>query len=126
MRIGDIKHFLALAVDRYVRCGMDRRSFLWATAKLGLGGGALGLTSHMPFSRGGFIAPAAAQDIQWSPEMINWLKEAVKPFAGQTIWLATESTPPTNAIKSALKPYFTETIGTNVEIEVLPLEQVLR
>jgi multiple sugar transport system substrate-binding protein len=58
--------------------------------------------------------------------MTNWLKEVAKPFAGQTIRLATESTPPSNAINSALKPYFTETTGINVEIEVLPLEQVLQ
>jgi multiple sugar transport system substrate-binding protein len=126
MRPTDRKQFLANVVDRYVRGGMDRRSFLRATAKLGLGAGALGLTSHLPFARGGFISPAAAQDIQWSPEMTNWLKEVAKPFAGQTIRLATESTPPSNAINSALKPYFTETTGINVEIEVLPLEQVLQ
>jgi multiple sugar transport system substrate-binding protein len=126
MRPTDRKQFLANIVDRYVRGGMDRRSFLRATAKLGLGAGAVGLASHLPFARGGFISPAAAQDIQWSPEMTNWLKEVAKPFAGQTIRLATESTPPSNAINSALKPYFTETTGINVEIEVLPLEQVLQ
>jgi len=55
--------------------------------------------------------------------MSNWLKEAGKPFAGQTVRLATESTPPSNAINSALKGYFTEMTGINVEIETLPLEQ---
>jgi multiple sugar transport system substrate-binding protein len=37
MRPTDRKQFLANIVDRYVRGGMDRRSFLRATAKLGLG-----------------------------------------------------------------------------------------
>ena len=55
-----------------------------------------------------------------------WLKQAAAPFAGQTVRLATESTPPSNAINTALKPYFEEATGIKVEIEVLPLEQVLQ
>lgn len=127
MRPTDRKLFLANVVDRYVRGGMDRRSFLRASAKLGMGAGALGLMSNMPFgARGGFISPAAAQGIEWSQDMTNWLKEVAKPFAGQTVRLATESTPPSNAINSALKPFFEEATGIKVEIEVLPLEQVLQ
>ena len=123
----DRKQYLASVVDRYVRGGMDRRAFLRAAGKLGLGAGALGLTSQIPFeARGGFISPAAAQEIQWQGDMMTWLKDTAKPFAGQTVRLATESTPPSNAINSALKPYFQEATGINVEIEVLPLEQVLQ
>ena len=43
-----------------------------------------------------------------------------------TLKLATESTPPSNAINSQLKKYFEEASGMTVEIEVLPLEQVLQ
>lgn len=127
MRPTDRKLHLASVVDRYVRGKMDRRSFLRNATKLGLGAGALGLSSKIPFgARGGFISQAAAQGIEWSDDMTAWLREVGKPFAGQTVRLATESTPPSNAINSALKPYFEEATGIKVEIEVLPLEQVLQ
>lgn len=122
----DRKRHLASVTDRFVRGQMDRRTFLRAAGKLGLGAGALGLMNRMPGGRGGFIPQARAQDIQQDPEMMAWLKEAAKPFAGQTVRLATESTPPSNAINSSLKPFFEEATGIKVEIEVLPLEQVLQ
>src|SRR5215210_8633468 len=127
MRDSDRKQYLASIVDRYVKGQMDRRSFLRSAAHLGLGAGALGLAAKMPF-RGGFISPAAAQgaNIEFDPAMMNWLKEVAAPFKGQTVRLATESTPPSNAINTALKPYFEEATGIKVEIEVLPLEQVLQ
>jgi len=124
MRDSDRKLYLASIVDRYAKGRMDRRSFLRAAAHLGLGAGALGLASRPSL---GFISPADAQEqIQYDQNMMNWLKQAAAPFKGQTIRLATESTPPSNAINSALKPYFVEATGINVEIEVLPLEQVLQ
>ena len=123
----DRKQYLASVVDRYVRGRMDRRSVLRAAGKLGLGVGVLGLAQNLPFgSRGGFISPAAAQEIEWKGDMMAWLKDVGKPFAGQTVRLATESTPPSNAINSALKSYFEQATGIKVEIEVLPLEQVLQ
>lgn len=129
MNIHDRKLWLASVADRYARGQMDRRTFLRAASKLGLGAGALGAMGHIAGRAGmGFISPARAQEesIEWPEDMTNWLREAAKPFAGQTIRLATESTPPSNAINSALKGYFEETTGINVEIEVLPLEQVLQ
>ncbi|MEM9220972.1 MAG: extracellular solute-binding protein [Pseudomonadota bacterium] len=123
----DRKLWLASLADRFARGQMDRRSFLRASAKLGLGAGALAAGSHLAARSGmGFIQPAAAQDIEWKGDMMNWLRDVSKPFAGQTVRLATESTPPSNAINSALKPYFEEATGIIVEIETLPLEQVLQ
>jgi multiple sugar transport system substrate-binding protein len=124
----DKKLCRASIADRFARGQMDRRSFLRASAQLGLGAGLLGASSHLAARAGlGFISPALAQQqIEWPQEMTDWLREAGKPFAGQTIRLATESTPPSNAINSALKQYFIETTGINVEIETLPLEQVLQ
>ncbi len=121
------KRYLASVTDRYVKGQMDRRTFLRSAGKLGLGAGVLGLSATMPFGgRGGFINSAQALEIQPDADMMAWLKDAAKPFAGQTIKLATESTPPSNAINSALKPFFEEATGIKVEIEVLPLEQVLQ
>jgi multiple sugar transport system substrate-binding protein len=128
MNSHDRKLWLASVADRYARGQMDRRTFLRAAGKLGLGAGALAAGSHLMQRSGlGFINPAVAQEqVQWQGDMMAWLKEVGKPFAGQTVRLATESTPPSNAIDSALKRYFTEATGINVEIETLPLEQVLQ
>ena len=121
------KRYLASVTDQFVKGKIDRRTFMRTAAKLGLGVGALGASSMMPSGpRGGFISQAHAQDIQQDPEMMKWLADVGKQFAGQTIRLATESTPPSNAINSSLKQFFEQATGINVEIEVLPLEQVLQ
>ncbi|TIP26003.1 MAG: extracellular solute-binding protein [Mesorhizobium sp.] len=120
------KTHLASVTDRFVRGQMDRRSFLRAASILGLGAGALG----MGFGRRPFygISQASAQEQELKPsaEITKWLSDVGKPFAGTTLRLATESTPPSNAIATQLKQYFEEATGIKVEIEVLPLEQVLQ
>ena len=126
MRDTDRKRYLAKTVDDYVRGRISRRSFLSTSAKLGLGAGALGLGMGRPFG-GSFFPNAHAQDaLQPSKEVLDWVADVSKPFRGTTLKLATESTPPSNAINSQLKPYFEEASGMKVEIEVLPLEQVLQ
>ncbi len=124
MKEKDRKSYLATITDRFVSGQMDRRSFLSAASKLGLGATALGMgMGSRPF----VMNKALAQEqMQPSAEVISWLKEVGKPFAGTTLKLATESTPPSNAINSQLKKYFEEATGIKVEIEVLPLEQVLQ
>ena len=128
MNVIDRKLWLASVADRYARGQMDRRTFLRSASQLGLGVGALAAGSHLAARSGlGFISPARAQaQVEWQGDMMDWLREVGKPFAGQTVRLATESTPPSNAINSALKPYFEEATGITVEIETLPLEQVLQ
>jgi multiple sugar transport system substrate-binding protein len=120
----DRKAYLASVTDRFVRGEMDRRSFLRTASKLGLGATALGMGfGNRPF----MLNKAFAQEqLAPSPDVIAWLKDVGKPFAGTTLKLATESTPPSNAINSQLKKYFEEATGIKVEIEVLPLEQVLQ
>ncbi len=129
MKDQDRKRYLAEVTDRYVRGGMSRRNFLSTAAKLGLAAGAVGLgmgySGRRPFFQ---LAPSAfAQgSLEPSAEMMKWLGDVGKPFAGTTLRLATESTPPSNAIATQLKSYFEQATGIKVEIEVLPLEQVLQ
>jgi multiple sugar transport system substrate-binding protein len=125
MRDHDKKLWRASLVDRYVKGQMDRRSFLRAAGQLGLGLGAFGLGVTRPF--GGHFKPVAhAQELRPNDDVLAWVREVSKPFAGTTLKLATESTPPSNALNSQLKQYFEEASGMKVEIEVLPLEQVLQ
>lgn len=123
MRDTDRKRYLASATDKLVKGKISRRQFMSTAGKLGLGASALAFSAARPF---GFINPAAAAPFEPSMDTMNWLKDVGKPFAGQTIRLATESTPPSNAINSHLKKFFEEATGIKVEIEVLPLEQVLQ
>jgi multiple sugar transport system substrate-binding protein len=119
------KAHLASITDRFVKGEMGRRDFLRLAGKLGLGAGALGLGMNRGLFN--FVPSAAAQEAaQPSPEVMKWVADVGKPFAGTTIKLATESTPPSNALNSFLKKYFEDASGIKVEIEVLPLEQVLQ
>jgi len=113
------KEYLAHLTDRYVKGTLGRRDFLKSTAKLGLGVSLLG----MPRPFGGFSTAEAAES---DPEILAWLEDVSRPFRGKTIKLATEATPPSIAINSRLKQSFEKASGIRVEIEVLPLEQVLQ
>jgi len=121
MNENELKLYRAKIVDDYVRGTMSRRSFLRNASALGFGAGVLGT---------GLVRPrrAFADDMALKPseDVLAWVKDVSKPFAGTTLRLATESTPPSNAINSQLKQYFEEASGMTVEIEVLPLEQVLQ
>ena len=122
MKDSDKKLYRAKVVDDYVKGRMNRRKFMKNASVLGLGAGVLGSGLVRPFR----ATPALAQGLEPSPEVLAWVREVSKPFAGTTLRLATESTPPSNAINSQLKQYFEEASGMKVEIEVLPLEQVLQ
>lgn len=121
MRDQEKKEHLANIVDKYVRRKMGRRDFLRSAGMLGLSAGALGMGMHRPF-----MGSALAQGLAPSQDILDWVKDVSSPFRGTTIKLATESTPPSNAINSQLKQFFEEASGIKVEIEVLPLEQVLQ
>lgn len=119
------KEYLANIVDKYVHGKMSRRAFMQSAGALGLGAGML-TSAARPFFG---ITPASAasnMDLTPSKEILGWLKDVSKPFAGTTLKLATESTPPSNTINTQLKPFFEEASGIKIEIEVLPLEQVLQ
>lgn len=122
MRDSDFKSYRAKAVDDYVRGKMSRRSFLRNASAFGLGAGVLGTGLVRPMQ----AFAQAGDDLRPDQNVLDWVKEVSKPFAGTTLRLATESTPPSNAINSQLKQFFEEASGMTVEIEVLPLEQVLQ
>ena len=57
-------------------------------------------------------------------DVADWLRDVGRPFAGTTIRYTSEATPPT-IVASELKSEFEDITGIHVEIEVVPLEQVL-
>jgi multiple sugar transport system substrate-binding protein len=58
--------------------------------------------------------------------MTKWLAEVGTPYAGTTIRYTSEATPPTIVANQLAKEEFTKATGINVEIEIVPLEQVLQ
>jgi len=127
MKDSDKKRYRADLVGRYVNRQIDRRTFLKQAGLLGLGAGVLGSGLVRPDGLPLISQARAAEEVlQPSADILAWVKEVSAPFKGTTLKLATESTPPSNAINALLKPYFEEASGMKVEIEVLPLEQVLQ
>jgi multiple sugar transport system substrate-binding protein len=67
--------------------------------------------------------PASA--VEASTPQQQFLKEVGSQFAGTTIRIASESTPPSRAIDEIMRQEFIPLTGINVEWEQLPLGQVL-
>ena len=63
-------------------------------------------------------------EAQTPDEMTKWLKDVGGQFKGTKIRYTSEATPPT-VVLNQIKNEFTEPTGIEVEIEIVPLEQVL-
>ena len=119
----DRRNFIVDTANAYTRRKISKREFLRKMGMAGivfsafstamLGGGRRG----RPFG----INPAHATTPQ---DMKDFLREAGKPFAGTKIRYTSEATPPT-VVANQLKGEFTDLTGIEVEIEIVPLEQVL-
>ena len=126
MKESDQKHYLANLADKLAKGKIGRRDFLRKAAKVGLSMSALGALGHLPFRGRLGIQKEALAATQPSKDVMAWIKDVGKPFKGKTVRMATESTPPSKGIAQLVKSEFTPATGINVEIEVLPLEQVLQ
>src|SRR5215212_4444140 len=123
----DRKTFIADSARAYAARRISKREFLrrLGVAGVGLSGFAAGfLGGQRPFRGLDLGNPALAQS---GPDeaMMKWLGEAAKPYAGTTIRYTSEATPPTIVANQLAKDEFTKVTGINVEIEIVPLEQVL-
>jgi len=116
------KECRAKLADDWARGRLDRRTFMRGAGALGFGAGVLGAVGRPT----GLMAQTGGGGLEPDPEVLAWVRDVSGPFRGATLRLATESTPPSNAINSQLKQFFEEASGMTVEIEVLPLEQVLQ
>ncbi len=120
----DRQKFIIDTANAFTNRKISKRDFLRNMGMAGIGMSAFAtglLGGTRPFK--GNMAHAASHG--GTPEDVaNFLREAGKPFAGTTIRYTSEATPPT-VVLNQLKSEFTELTGINVEIEIVPLEQVL-
>ncbi len=122
----DVKEALARLAGRVCDGRIARHDFLHQCGRLGLGFSAAALTSMVaprPIPR--IVAPASAQTAT-SDRLQSWLREVGGGFRGATIRMATETTAPSVIIKRLAAVEFTPLTGIDVDIELLPLERVLR
>lgn len=103
---------------------ISKREFLrrMGIAGIGFSGFATGLLGN-PFRRS-LGRPAFAADITLPEDQVKFLKEVGGKYKGATVRYTSEATPPT-VVLNQIKDQFTALTGINVEVEIVPLEQVL-
>lgn len=117
------QNYIIDTANAFTNKKISKRDFMRKMGMAGIGFSAFSagmLGGTRPFS----INMAHAAENNTPEDVANFLREAGKPFAGTTIRYTSEATPPT-VILDQLKSEFTDLTGINVEIEIVPLEQVL-
>jgi multiple sugar transport system substrate-binding protein len=122
----DKKTFIVDTANAYTRRRISKREFLKRMGLAGIGfsayaSGLLGDPNHRRL--GGFLgAPAMADEA--ADLATQFCKEVGSKFKGTKIRYTSEATPPSVALNQ-IKREFTDLTGIEVEIEIVPLEQVL-
>ena len=122
----DKKTFLIDAANDFTARRISKRSFLKKAALAGVGFSAfnLGLLGNTRKDRSGYLGTPAWSEETGDPAVNQWLKDVGSKFKGTKIRYTSEATPPT-VVLDKLKGEFTALTGIDVEIEIVPLEQVL-
>ena len=122
----DKKTFIVDSANAYTRREISKREFLRRMGLAGLGFSSFGLGmlgGHRRGVRGYGIAEQAYAD-GLPDNQAKWLKEVGSKFKGAKIRYTTEATPP-SVVLNQIKKEFTDPTGIEVEVEIVPLEQVL-
>lgn len=117
----DRQSFIIKTANAFTQKKISKRDFLRKMGMAGIGFSAFS-TGMLGGGRRG--APGHVARAETPTDVANFFREAGKPFAGTTIRYTSEATPPT-VVANELKGEFQELTGINVEIEIVPLEQVL-
>jgi multiple sugar transport system substrate-binding protein len=122
----DQQTFVADAAADFAARRISKRSFLKKMAMGGVGfsafaAGLLGNTRSFKGNLNLIGTPALAEG---NPEVNKWLADVGSKFKGTKIRYTSEATPPT-VVLDKIKKEFTDPTGIEVEIEIVPLEQVL-
>ncbi len=122
----DKQTFIVDTANAYTERRITKREMLRKLGMAGIGFSAFGmgmLGGHNRGTRGtGFMESAYADGLPDS--QAKWLKEVGSKFKGSKIRYTSEATPPT-VVLNQIKKEFTDPTGIEVEIEIVPLEQVL-
>lgn len=125
-RAHDRQTFVVDSARAFAAGRLSRRHFLQRLGQAGLGVSAFGLGLLGGGGRPGraprLVAAAEAQGL--TDDQARWLREVGRGFRGTTIRFTSETTPP-SMVLDRIKHEFTDATGIAVEIELLPLEQVL-
>jgi multiple sugar transport system substrate-binding protein len=121
----DKQTYIADTARDFAARRISKREFLKKIGMAGVGlsafsAGLLGSSRGFRGNLGSVGTEAMAQDAS----IAKWLKDVGSPFKGAKIRYTSEATPPT-VVLDKLKAEFTEPTGIEVEIEIVPLEQVL-
>ena len=121
----DKKTFVADAARDFAARRISKRDFMKKMALAGVGfsafsAGMLGGSRGFRGNLGLIGTEAMAQDAT----MTAWLKDVGSKFKGAKIRYTSEATPPT-VVLDKIKKEFTDPTGIEVEVEIVPLEQVL-
>jgi multiple sugar transport system substrate-binding protein len=121
------KTFVADSARAFAQRRIGKRAFLRRLALAGVGLSSFAATmlgGNRPFP--GTLTTAALADSGASAEMTKWLREVGSKSKGTKIRFVSEPTPPTVVASLLAKDEFMANTGIDVEIEILPLEQVLQ
>ncbi|HZF34527.1 MAG TPA: extracellular solute-binding protein [Candidatus Angelobacter sp.] len=121
----DKQTFIVDTAGAYAKRRISKREFLRRMGVAGVGFSAfsLGLLGNpRPFRGTGLIGEAARAEMP--DDVVKFLKEVGGKYKGAKIRYTSEATPP-SVVLNQIKQQFTELTGIEVEVEIVPLEQVL-
>src|SRR6478672_12150765 len=119
----DKRTFVIDSANAYTAREISKREFLRRMGLAGIGFSSFGLAMLGGHRRGfGVAAPAYAEGLP--DNQAKWLKEVGSRYRGTKIRFTSEATPPT-VVLNQIKKEFTDPTGIEVDIEIVPLEQVL-
>lgn len=123
----DKKTFIVDACNDFTARRISKREFLKKMGIAGLGFSAFsaGMLGGRRPNGGlsGLTMPQAHADGHTAVE--QWLKEVGGKYSGTKIRYSTEATPPSIVANQLAQEEFTKLTGIEVEVEIVPLEQVL-
>src|ERR1051325_8716737 len=120
----DKQTFIADSAKAFADRRITKREFLRRMGLAGIGFSAFSLAmlgNNRPFRNPGLISRANAD---LPDDQKKFLKEVGGQFKGAKVRYTSEATPPT-VVVNQIKNEFTDLTGIDVEVEIVPLEQVL-
>lgn len=127
MRDNDRKDYISDIARAYSGRRIGKREFLRRLSFAGVSLSSFAATmlgGNRPFP--GITSMQALADNGPSHEIAKWLQDVGSKYKGTKIRFVSEPTPPTVVAKLLAKDEFTANTGIDVEIEIVPLEQVLQ